>query len=252
MAATSMAVAEQTLAVRTSEAEKKRERIFFSGMAIAMALTCFAGFAPSYFLRSHLGPPQPLSGLLHLHGLAFTVWIVLLVAQTSFIAATKADLHRRFGIAGAFLAVAMMILGGVVAITRAQQGLLGQGSGVPPLVFLAIPLATLIVFPVLIGVALNLRRRVDTHKRLILLGTIEILTAAVGRLPVISAAGPLAFFGLADLFIVAIAIYDVATRGRVHSATLWGGLFLIASQLLRITIAPTSAWLAFASWLTGA
>jgi hypothetical protein len=85
-----------------------------------------------------------------------------------------------------------------------------------------------------------------------LIGTIEIATAALGRIPLLAAAGPFAFFGAADLLVAAIAIHDVTTRGRVHTATLWGGAFLIASQLGRIFFAPTSAWLSFASWLTGA
>ena len=32
----------------------------------------------------------------------------------------------------------------------------------------------------------------------------------------------LAFFGLTDLFVVAIAVHDVLTRRRLHPATLWG------------------------------
>ena len=37
-------------------------------------------------------------------------------------------------------------------------------------------------------------------------------------------AGPPGFFGLTDLFIVAMLVYDLATRRKVHPATIWGGL----------------------------
>ena len=228
----------------------RTERLFFSGMAIAMTLVVFAGFAPSYYLKFQFGAPPELSALLHWHGVAFSLWMVLLVVQTSMIATGQVALHRRFGTAGVVLAACMMLLGGAVAITRAQQGILGP-PGIPSLVFLAIPLATLIVFPALFGTAIYFRRRADFHKRLILLATMEVITAAVARLPGIVSAGPLAFFGMTDCFILALAVYDYRTRGRVHPATLWGGLFLIASQPLRLIISGTQAWQAFASWIAG-
>jgi hypothetical protein len=62
--------------------------------------------------------------------------------------------------------------------------------------------------------------------------------------------GPPAFFGLTDLFIVAMLVYDLATRRKVHPATIWGGLVVVASQPLRLMISGTPAWLAFAGWLT--
>jgi hypothetical protein len=251
MATAPLSLSTQLAADRHSKTEQRRERWFFSGMTIAMALTCFVGFAPSYFLRSHFGPPQALPALLHLHGLAFSLWIVLLVAQSTLIAVKRTRLHRYLGYAGAILAMLMMVLGGIVAVTRAKQGLLGQGTGVPPLVFLAIPLATLVVFPVMIGAALYFRRRVDTHKRLILLGTVELLSAAVGRMPAIAAVHQFAFFAVTDLFVLAIVAYDLATRRRLHPATLWGGLFVVASQPLRIMVAMSPAWMEFAQWVTG-
>lgn len=44
----------------------------------------------------------------------------------------------------------------------------------------------------------------------------------------------------------ALVVYDLTNRGCVHPATLWGGLFLIASQPLRLAVSDTSAWVAFA------
>jgi hypothetical protein len=44
-------------------------------------------------------------------------------------------------------------------------------------------------------------------------------------------------------------VYDRTARGRCHPATVWGGLFLVASQVIRIVISETAAWQAFARWL---
>jgi hypothetical protein len=82
------------------------------------------------------------------------------------------------------------------------------------------------------------------------LATIALTSAPIARLPAVHDAGPPAFFGLTDLFIVAMLIYDLATRRKVHPATIWGGLVIVASQPLRLMISGTTAWLAFAGWLT--
>lgn len=230
-------------------ANRQRERLFFTGMAVAIVITVFAGFAPSYYLKSYFGRP-PLSPLLHLHGIVFSSWLVLFITQTALVAANRTRVHRRLGIAGAVIAVLMILVGCATAIIRASQG--AAPPGVPPLPFLTVPLGDMLVFATLVGSGFYFRRRVDVHKRLMLLATISILPAAVARLPFafIQQNGPLAFFGLADLFIIPCIIYDILSRGRVHRATILGGLLIVASQPLRLMIAGTQTWLTVATWLT--
>jgi hypothetical protein len=40
--------------------------------------------------------------------------------------------------------------------------------------------------------------------------------------------------------------WDVVTRGKIHRATLWGGLLIVLSLPLRFAVASTSTWLAIA------
>ena len=231
-------------------AQRRSERYFWSGLAIAMAVVTFAGFAPSYYLKAHFAAGPLLTPLLHLHGLFMSSWIAILVTQTSLVAAGRVDWHRRVGVGGAILAAVLTVLGVVVAIVRAREVGFGGPGAPPPLVFLAVPIIGMIVFPLLVGAAILNRRRSDFHKRLIMLATVEIITAAIARLPGMNTLGPLGFFGAADLFVVAIAIRDVATLGRLHPATVWGGLFLILSQPFRLIVSGTPAWLMIAKWLT--
>jgi len=231
-------------------AGRRRERLFYTGMAVAFLFIVFAGFARTYYLRPYFGTPQ-LTPLLHLHGLIFTSWIVLLLAQTLLIAAKRTAVHRRLGWAGAALAVLMILVGTTTAVVRAKAGAAPAGA-VSPLAFLTIPLGDMLVFALLIGAGFYYRRKPDVHKRLMLLATIAILPAAVARLPFdfIQQAGPLAFFGISDLFILVTLLYDLLTRGRPHRATVWGGLLVIVSHPLRLVVGGTQAWLSFAAWLT--
>ena len=231
-------------------ANRRRERLFYTGMSVAFLFIVFAGFARTYYLRPYFGTPQ-LTPLLHLHGLIFTSWIVLLLAQTVLVAAKRTAIHRRLGWAGAALALLMILVGTTTAVVRAKLVEVPPGSP-SPLAFLTIPLGDMLVFALLIGAGFYYRRRPDVHKRLMLLATIAILPAAVARLPFdfIQQVGPLAFFGLPDLFVLVVLLYDLLTRGRPHRATVWGGLLLIVSHPLRLVVGNTQAWLSFATWLT--
>jgi hypothetical protein len=228
---------------------RRRERLFYVGMAVAMLITVFAGFSRSYFLKAHFGTPE-LSLLLHVHGLVFTSWILLFLAQTTLVAARRTDIHRRLGVFGGVLAALLLILGTATAIIRVKAGS-APIPGVPPLAFLAIPFFDMVVFAILVGGAFYYRHRANVHKRLMTLATIALLSAPIARLPFeFMKVGPPAFFGLTDLFIAALVVYDLATSKHIHRATLWGGLLIVASQPLRLMISGTAAWIAIASWLT--
>jgi len=235
--------------VSTQRQSKSRERLFYIGMVVAIVITVFAGFSRTFYLRPYF-QTQPLIPLLILHGVVFSSWIVLLVTQTTLVATKRTRTHMRLGIAGGLLATLMIVIGTVTAIVRAKGP--SPVPGVNPLSFLTIPLGDMLVFASLVGAAFYFRRRADTHKRLMLLATIAILPAAVARLPFafIQQYGPLAFFGLSDLFIVPCLIYDIVTRRRPHRATVLGGALIVISHPLRLVIGNTHAWLAFATWLT--
>jgi hypothetical protein len=224
----------------------RRERLFFSGMAVAFAVVVFVGFAPTYFLRT-LSDRPPLPWLVHLHGVLLSTWILLLLVQTTLVALRRTDLHRLLGAGGGVLAASIIPVGYFVAISAARGGAAADPG---TLKFLIVPMGALIVFPVVVGAALLLRRRPDFHKRLILIATIELMNAAVDRLPGVFAAGLAPFYPGTDLFLLALVIHDGVTLRRIHPATLWGGLFLVAMQVLRVQLMDTSAWLAVARWLT--
>ena len=72
---------------------------FYPWIAIALSLVVVAGFSRTYYLR-FLSDLPPMTMLVHLHGLVFTAWLALFVAQTRLIAAHRVDLHMKLGVAG--------------------------------------------------------------------------------------------------------------------------------------------------------
>jgi hypothetical protein len=226
---------------------RKADRLFFTGMALASALTMFLGFLPSYFHRSAELPP--LTPLYQLHGAVFTAWVALLVVQTALVAGRRTDIHRTVGVAGAVLAAVVFVVGVAVSFETLRRN--GGPPGGDPRKFFAIPMGDIIVFGALVGAAILLRARPETHKRLMLLATISLLTAAVGRgLRQVGVGGaPNLFYGT-DVFVLALVLYDFASRGRLHPATLWGGAAVVAFKpLLFYVVSGTPAWHALADAL---
>ena len=217
------------------------QRVFFTGLSLLMVLAVFVGFSRTYYLKGLYGAPA-LPALFHVHGLLFTSWMVFLVVQTGLVASRRTATHRRLGVAGGVLALAMTAAAMTMTIDLARRS--AAASTDVGLAFTIVPFFTVIVFPVLVGSALFYRRQPEVHKRLMLIATLELVTAGVARIP--GAGSMPLFLVLTDAGLLAILAYDVITRRRPHPATIWGGLFLIATQIVRTTAGATAAWIAFA------
>lgn len=223
------------------------DRRLYTWAALATIAVVFAGFARTYFLKGHFGTPA-LSTLVHAHGLVMSLWFGFFLLQVRLVAMHRTDLHRRAGVVGAFIALAVLTLGVTTAITAAK---LGHTPGPPPLIFLVVPLGDILVFALLVGAGLHFRRRSDMHKRLMLLSCVGMLTAAIARIPLdfIQAGGLPMFFALTDLLVLACVAYDTAKHRRLHPAFGWGMLLIVLSQPLRLVLSGTPAWQQFATWL---
>lgn len=236
-------------------AAPRADRVFYSSMAIVLAVTVFIGFAPTYYLRALFGAPPTVTGatslspLAHLHGALFTGWVLLFIVQTALVASHRTRLHQRLGIAGGVLAAAIVVVGVRTAVASAARG--AAPPGVDPLAFLSIPLFDMLLFASFVSAALWYRGQREAHKRLMLLAYISIIAAAMARFPGVLPYGPLVFFGLAFLFLVTAVMYDLVSRRRVHAAYVWGGALLVLSVPLRLIISGTATWRTIAVFLTG-
>lgn len=241
-------------AAATAPADRRSEHRFYTAMAGAILATVLVGFSRTFFLArffpevQHLAAPE---AFFYLHGAVFTAWMLLLLVQPVLVARRRTDIHRKLGWAGAALAAAMVGVGieGALLAARRPGGFMGIDA--PAAVFLIVPLLDIALFALLVGLAIVRRGDLQAHKRLMLVGTICILDAAVARLPLPFMTGPVAFFVGTDLFLLPLVLWDLKSRRRLHPVTLWGGLLLIASQPFRLWFSGTETWLGFANWLIG-
>jgi hypothetical protein len=228
------------------------DRVFYSGMAIAMAVTVLVGFGPTYYFRALNDTPTfsgltELPSLVHVHGALFTAWTLLLVVQTQLVARRQLGLHRRLGLASVALAAALVVVGWQTTVAAGRRG--AAPPGLDALVFLVVPVFDILLFAVFVSAAIVLRRNKEAHKRLMLLAYVSMLTAAVARLPGVMALGPPGFFGLTFVFVLIGVAYDLFSRRRVHPVYAWGGLLLALSMPGRLVLSGTPLWRSFAEWV---
>lgn len=236
--------------MNTSIARTNDRRLYIWAAALVPVIVLI-GFARTYYLKSFFGNPPLPSLLVQLHGLVMTSWVVLFITQVSLVATGRTRTHQRLGVLGAILGALVVIVGVLTGIAGAARG---ASPGPPALQFLIIPLGDMFVFAILVGTALYFRRsRLDIHKRLMLLAAVNLLAPAIARIPLnfIATGGALAFFGLTDICLLACVAFDTIRNRRLHPAFLWGTIFVIALQPLRLMLAGTDVWLRFATVLVG-
>lgn len=221
-----------TTTAMSSPAAAKTYGRFYLIISLAMAAVFVAGFSRT--VPGDFAPSPGLPLLLHVHGAVFTLWVLLFVAQPTFIARGSLALHRKVGMLGAFLAAAMVVMG--LAATVFAINVNRVPPFFPPAIFLVMNTIGILVFGGLVAGGVALRRKADWHKRLMLCATVSILGPGLGRLlpmPDFGATAPLVMFGAIALFAFAGPVMDLIVRKRIHPAYVWGvGAILISMVLI--------------------
>jgi hypothetical protein len=229
---------------------RRRSRLFIA-TAIGLPTIVLAGFARTYYLKGLFQTPPLASALVHLHGILMTAWVALFVFQVALVERRRIRVHQRLGVIGALLAVTMVPVGLAVAVGAARRG--GGPPGVPPLVFMVVPMMDMAVFMILVGTAFAYRRRPEIHRRLMALTAFNFLPPALARIALVvvpSAVLPAAF-GIGFGLLLLAVTYDTWRHRRLHPAMALGALLILLSLPLRMAIGGTDWWMRFASWLVG-
>jgi hypothetical protein len=214
-------------------------RKFYVGISLLITAIVIAGFAPQLYASLVVGVERPW--ILHLHGAVYMGWLALLISQAVLASRGRIALHRRVGSFGIAYAVLVLILGLVVTFAapvlhvRAGEWSMERAGS-----FLPIPLGDMVLFGGFFGAAVAYRSRPEIHKRLVLLASVALMFAGVGRLwfsdswqltltmwylPVVLAMG-----------------YDLLTMRRIHPVYLIG-VAVMTVALLRIPFGNSELWL---------
>jgi len=230
---------------------RRYDNLFFLGMAAVALIVVLIGFGRTYFLAGLFRAPLP-NLLVHIHGAAFTLWIILFIAQISLVTARRTDLHRRLGLGGFVLAIIMIVLGTLTASDRVARRVAQPGNDTVEEVraFYSVPLADMFMFSTFVYFGYRNRLQPAVHKRLMLFATLSLLDAAFDRwhvfdpysLPVVN------LITFTPLLLMMIG-YDWWSTGKVQRVTMGSATFMVMVQQIRHPLGRTAAWQSFAAWV---
>jgi hypothetical protein len=244
------------------------EHRFFVSIGLVVVLLSIIGFVPSIVDPSLRNGPPTL--LVVSHGLLTGSWLLLYVLQVSLVANRRIPLHRRLGVAGALLALAAVVVGCLAIFVMLRRGydLSGDiargagppGSRPPGAIDSWIPFGEFLTFGALVAAGIWYRHRAEVHKRLMLLAVASLALEPLfhfvgyvtGRWPAAWTAAATGATIAQLLLLVAVAIRDRLTLGRIHPVSLWGPvLIVVLFVFLGAVVAPSAPWRSFATWLAG-
>jgi hypothetical protein len=213
--------AKQTLAV--SPPSPLERRIYFI-MSLIIAGVVAAGFSRTIGARLfHPSSPRPI--ILYVHAALFSGWIVLFITQTALIWTRNVKLHRKLGLRA-------------IPLDAAE--------------FLIVSLYDMVSFAIPFACAVYWRKRPEFHRRLMMIATCALTSAAIGRLIPVTASDAWIYIGV-DLLILLVVGCDFIATKRIHPVYLYGLPALLLGQTitLYVDLSRSREWLALAHRLIG-
>jgi len=215
---------------------------FYLLITSAMTCTMFLGFSFTYFGPMARGVYPDVSPMVHVHGWTFFAWYLLLPLQAGLIRSRKVALHRTLGLASMALGALMIVVGLVVSLV--QIDLARAPDGNPFWQLMGVPIfGVWILFTVFYVEAIRRRKRVEDHKRLIVLASASALSAATFRIVVriagfsiwVAVIGTLA----AVIFPLIAILHERQRQAASHPVYAWGVAAMVgmiaATFLLGVT-----------------
>jgi len=152
---------------------------FFFWLALVMCIFVFGGFGMHSALPALQGDFPPAPPIVHIHGVVFVCWMLLLLVQTGLVGAGNVKLHRSLGMWGIAHATAILMLGLSIQLIASRGGMdAGRDPGTDGL-YLGI--LAVIGFGIMFTLAIRNRTRPQIHKQMIMFAMLPVLPPGVNR-----------------------------------------------------------------------
>lgn len=169
------------------QARRSRPRLrkspFFTTLGLIMLALAIAGFWPQYFsvVVGHSPAATAQFWLIHLHAAIFTCWLLFYISQAALVLTGRTRTHLKVGPWLAGYGFGLTALGLYAAGNLAVR--FGERIGDPDegAAFVFFPVIDMVFFGGFLAAAVVYRKRLDLHKRAMLLATYSIATVGGGR-----------------------------------------------------------------------
>ncbi len=207
-------------------------------MSLLVAAVVIWGFGHTVgarLIHPAIAPPR----ILYAHAFAFCGWVIFFILQSGLVRTRKVAVHRTLGWFGLALGLTMILLGVGTAIVqdRAQVVRTHSTDGSE---FLIVPFFDITSFAIPFLLAIYWRKKPEFHRRLILIGTWCLTSAAFGRFPHL----PFVMdYPLIDVMILLGVARDWMVNRRVHPVYLYAlPALAVAQAFVLYTLFHGSPW----------
>lgn len=224
--------------------------VIFRRSAVYLALLLpfvVAGFWPTYFSRVML----ETSVRVHIHGLAMSLWYLLLVTQAFLIRVNRRPLHRKLG----RFSYALVPVIALSTLTMAHHRLQESGLNSETLFFFYVQLSLLAYFLIAYGLAIANKARPLVHARFMVCTSLALIDPIFGRIlynsfginyPLLE----VLTYSLVGVILLWLAVWDARHRpvSRVFAGML---VVFVALELPTFFVYGLPGWRSFAAWFGG-
>ncbi len=229
----------------------RRKVSFHLAMVLVMCAFVFAGFGMSYLWPVAIGTRTGDAPIVHLHGVVFFAWMLLLLAQSLLVHTNNVKLHRSLGTFGIAVGTLVVTMGAFITIAGASITDL-SGSG-PQVFFLSVVAPP--SFAVIFAMAIRAVRTLQVHRDLILIATIAILMPGINRVYMlglgIDRVPVLETYLTMDVLLAAVLWQERRVLGAISRPTWIAAAIVLVPQVLNLPVSSMQNWRDFIFWLGG-
>jgi hypothetical protein len=217
------------------------EKYFYSIMSLLITTVVVYGF--SHTIDRHLIHPairRPF--ILYVHVAIFSGWVVFFILQSTLVRMHNVRLHRLLGWFGAVLGASIPVLGVTTAIVMARFHILhfhstDDASG------LMVSFFDMAAFTIPFALAIYWRKKPEYHRRLILIASCALTSAAFARFPAyLIPRGYGLFYAGVDLLILLGVARDLIVNRCVDRVYVYTLPCFVFGQLIVLFTADWPYW----------
>jgi len=233
---------QRVAATAWSPASDRKIYVIWIGVVWAAIL---AGFGMDFARYLGEAPPPPF--ILHVHAAAFVLWLTLVTLQILWVEIGNLRRHKQLGWLTVAVSALMVPLGLAAALVD-QVRQVTHPDYAPQ--FLALEFEEMIAFSVFMTAGVIFRRNPAAHKRLMILSAVAISDAGFARIWLMGVKAEipglfgwwLQFFWGIFLILVAMGVWDLWHRRRIHPAVLFGAALLWTGEIITTILNFSPAW----------
>ena len=223
-------------------------------MVLAMCFFVFGGFGIHSFVPALQGKFPPAPPVVHLHGVVFIAWMLLLLVQSALVSSGNVKLHRTLGTWGIAQGTATILIGLMMQLVASSRGYFaGRPAGTDGLY---LGLLAFFGFALMFTLAIRNRSRPDIHRRMILFAMLPVIPPGVNRfwanaLGLEDAIPTLLLYATLWSMALAILVHEWRRTGRISGTSMIGAGWIFLEGALHEAVVGSQAFDRIASGILG-